>query len=289
VFPNALTAPVTGITAGASTLDVLSPKLKTPYSEQATIAVERQLAKDMVLTVSGIFSRGVDLYGTQDANAPALGAPFTYKIDDANGNQVGTYTTQVYLNPRPNPAFGAIYTLTNGVSSWYDGLAVTFDKKFSHGFQGLVSYTWSHAIDDGQGSSTNAVFGFSDAAWIYNGQYAFDKGASYNDQRQRLVVSWIWAPEFTRSTSAFAKYVVNNWQLSNITSITTGHPSGSETIHLNDTPVTGCSTAPMPSMDSTELPCSVPGCEYALYAGVPAGELPPDQEHPLPRENMKLG
>jgi len=52
VFPNALTAPVTGITAGASTLDVLSPKLKTPYSEQATIAVERQLAKDMVLTVS---------------------------------------------------------------------------------------------------------------------------------------------------------------------------------------------------------------------------------------------
>ena len=38
-----------------------SPNLKTPYSEQATVAVERQLAKDMVLTVSGIFSRGVNL------------------------------------------------------------------------------------------------------------------------------------------------------------------------------------------------------------------------------------
>ncbi len=44
-FPNALAAPLTGITAGASTLDILSPKLKTPYSEQATIAVERQLSK----------------------------------------------------------------------------------------------------------------------------------------------------------------------------------------------------------------------------------------------------
>ena len=58
--------------------------------------MERQLAKDMVFTVSGIFSRGVNLYGTQDINAPGLGAPFTYTIDNATGQQVGTYTTQVY-------------------------------------------------------------------------------------------------------------------------------------------------------------------------------------------------
>jgi len=108
VFPNALSGPLTGLTQGASTLDVLSPKLKTPYSEQATIAVERQIGKDMVLTVSGIFSRGVNLYGTEDINAPALGAPFTYTIDDANGNKVGTYTTGVYTGARPNPNFGAI-------------------------------------------------------------------------------------------------------------------------------------------------------------------------------------
>ena len=74
-FPNVLASPLTSVTQSASTLDVMSPKLKTPYSEQATVAVERQLSKDMVLTVSGIFSRGVNLYGTQDINAPALGDP----------------------------------------------------------------------------------------------------------------------------------------------------------------------------------------------------------------------
>ena len=83
VFPNALAAPVTGLTSGASTLDVLSPKLKTPYSEQAEVTVERQLSKDMVVTVSGIFSHGVNLWGTQDINAPALGAPFTYTLSGA--------------------------------------------------------------------------------------------------------------------------------------------------------------------------------------------------------------
>ncbi|HUA87729.1 MAG TPA: TonB-dependent receptor [Bryobacteraceae bacterium] len=240
-FPNALSGPVTGITQGASTLDVLSPKLKTPYSEQATIAVERQLAKDMVVTVSGIFSRGVNLWGTQDINAPALGAPFTYIIDNATAQQVGSYTTQVYTGARPNPNFGAIYEETNGVNSWYDGLVVEFEKRFSHGFQSSASYTWSHEIDDGQGvgSTNNNIFGFSDSTWTYNGLYGFDKGSGALDQRHRLVYAFVWAPTFWHSSSLFAKYVVNNWQLSSITTLQSGRPAGSLTIHMNDTPVAG--------------------------------------------------
>ena len=41
------------------------------------------------------------------------------------------------------------------------------------------------------------------------------------------------------SNSLFAKYVVNNWQLSSITTLMSGRPTGSLTIRLNDTPVTG--------------------------------------------------
>jgi TonB dependent receptor len=239
VFPNALAAPLTTIVGGASTLDVLSPNLKTPYSEQGNIAVERQLSKDMVLTVSGIFTHGVNLYGTQDINAPALGAPFTYTINNASGAAVGTYTTGVYTGARPNPNFGAIYEMTNGVSSFYDALAINFQKKLSHGFQAQASYTWSHEIDDGQGSSTNAVFGFSDAVWTYNGNYGFDKGSGLIDQRHRVVFSFVWAPTLTHSTNLFAKYLINNWQLSSITTLQSGRPAGSLTIHLNDTPVPG--------------------------------------------------
>ncbi len=239
VFPNALAAPLTTITQGASVLDVLSPHLKTPYSEQATVAVERQLSKDMVVTVSGVFSKGVNLWGTQDINAPPLGAPFTYTIDNASGVAVGSYTTGVYTGARPNPNFDAIYEQTNGVSSWYDAAVITFNKRFSHGFQAQASYTWSHEIDDGQGAATNAIFGFSDSLWTYNGNYGFDKGSGSLDQRQRFVYSFVWAPTFSRSNNAFAKYVINNWQLSSITTIMSGRPTGSETIHMNDTPVTG--------------------------------------------------
>jgi hypothetical protein len=239
VFPNALAAPLTTITQGASTLDVLSPKLKTPYSEQASIAVERQLSQDMVVSVSVIFSKGVNLWGTQDINAPALGAPFTYTIDNTSGQAVGSYTTQVYTGARPNPNFGAIYLQTNGVSSSYNAAVITFNKKFSHGLMAQASYTWSHEIDDGQGAATNAIFGFSDSQWIYNGNYRNDKGSGSLDQRQRFVYTFVWTPTFSHSDNLFAKYLLNNWQLSSITTIMSGRPTGSETIHMNDTPVTG--------------------------------------------------
>src|SRR5208283_4862670 len=76
----------------------------------------------------------------------------------------------------------------------------------------------------------------SDALWTYNGIYGFDKGSGALDQRQRFVYSFVWSPTFTHSSNAFAKYVVNNWQLSSITTIQSGRPTGSLTIHMNDTP-----------------------------------------------------
>ena len=288
-FPNALAAPITSITSGASVLDVLSPKLKTPYSEQATVTVERQLTRDLVVSLSGIFSRGVNLLGTQDINAPALGTPFTYSIVGAPSNYPTSYTTQVYnTTVRPNSNFAAIYEETNGVSSWYDGFTASVVKKFSHNFQADASYTWSHEIDDGQGAATNAIFGFSDALWTYNGQYGFDKGSGALDQRQRFVTSFVWSPVFTTSTSAFAKYFINNWQLSSITTIQSGRPSGSPTVKLNDTPTTMLYSADALNgfNGNFRVPFLPVNSLYTPWVETENARL--TKNIPLPRENMHL-
>lgn len=123
-------------------------------------------------------------------NSDPLGPYFTYLIQGSGLPPTfpTAYATQVYTGPRPNPNFGAIYELGNGVSSWYDGLVASLEKRFSHGLQGNVSYTWSHEIDDdqGQGSSSSNIFGFSDSNWTYNGDYGFDKGSGLLDQRQAV-------------------------------------------------------------------------------------------------------
>src|SRR5579875_2717048 len=238
-FPNALASPPTGASVAASSLQFTAPGLKTPYSEQASLAAERQIGRDMALTVSGIWSRGVNLFGVTDLNAPALGPAFTYTIDNASGTPVGTYTTNVYLNPRPNTHYGAVLETTNGVSSFYDALVVSLEKRFSHGIQWLASYTWSHEIDDGQGAATNAIFFSTASPWTYDGNYGFDKGSGALDQRHRLVYSFVWTPTFTHANGAFFKYVVNNWQFSSITTLSSGRNAGPVQIRMTDTPVAG--------------------------------------------------
>ena len=236
VFPNTLAvAPANGSISAAS-LQYLEPGIKTPYTEQGNLGIQRQLAKDVAVNISYLWSRGVQLPGVRDMNLPAISSQtFTYTIDDAGGNAVGSYTTPVYLGTRPNKSFGGIYQDENGVNSYYNALAVGLTKAFSYGLTGQLSYTWSHQIDDGQsyGESTNNLFGSNANYWTVNGDYKENKSSGNLDQRQRFVLSWGWAPTFTHRGGAFFKYVVNNWQISSITSISTGWPY-SVSIKVND-------------------------------------------------------
>jgi carboxypeptidase family protein/TonB-dependent receptor-like protein len=241
-FPNILSAIPTGASVSATTIQFAAPNWKTPYSEQGTFAVEREVAKDIAVTASYIWSRGVQLYGVRDLNLPTLGTVTkTYVIDDANNNQIGTFTTPVYTGTRPDTRYGGIYQDENGVTSSYNALAVQAQKRFSHGLQADLAYTWSHEIDDGQGygQATQNLYLSNANAWLLNGNYKADKGNGLEDQRHRFVLAWIWAPTFTHGGGAFNKYVVNNWQLSTITTINSSRPYTSPTIRVTDTPVTG--------------------------------------------------
>jgi hypothetical protein len=237
VFPNVLAAPPTGATVSASTIQFAAPNLKTPYSAQSNITLQRELSKDMVLSVSGIASRGIHLMGTVDVNAPTPTSTYTYTVANAGGTIPSTFTVPLYAGARPNPAFGAVYENTNGVDSVYDALAVTLTKRFTHGIQMLASYTWSHEIDDGQEQASNAIF-FSTFNDTYNGNNSFERGSGWLDQRSRFVHSFIWAPTVTHSGSAFAKYMLNGWQVSAITTLQSGRPYSSADISVLSAPTT---------------------------------------------------
>src|ERR1035438_4057918 len=157
-FPTILPSAPTGASLGAATIQFAAPNLKTPYSAQGNLTLERQVTPDILLSVSGIFSRGIHLLSSVDLNANAPTSSFTYTINNTSGQSVGTFTTPIYTSPRPNTAFGSVIENTNGIDSVYDGLAVTLNKSFTHGLQMLGSYTWSHEIDDGQGQASNAIF-----------------------------------------------------------------------------------------------------------------------------------
>ncbi|HXK03834.1 MAG TPA: carboxypeptidase regulatory-like domain-containing protein [Verrucomicrobiae bacterium] len=225
VFPT-LVPSASGLPSGSVTLEFADPQsFRAPYAQQGTVALEHQFTRDIAMTVSYIWSRGIGLFTQRDLNLGNPVGPYTYTIQDAAGNNVSTYTTPVFvIGNRVDPRYAKILQVENGGQSWYNGLAVQVEKRFAHGFMAQMNYTWSHAIDDAnqQGASWNISSTFNNAT--FNGNYPLDKGSSTLDQRHRFVLNWIWRPTFTKSTSTFARYFVNGWELSAITTLASAHP-----------------------------------------------------------------
>jgi outer membrane receptor protein involved in Fe transport len=223
-FKNILSG-IGSIPAQSVSLEYADPKsFRAPYSQQGTLALEHQFTRDIVVTASYIWSRGIAIFTQRDMNLGAPSAPYTYTILDAAGNNVGAYATPLFTKPFPDSRYGKILQVENGGQSWYNALALQVQKRFSHGLTGQVNYTWSHALDDAdmQGASWNISSGFNNAT--FNGNYPLDKGSSTLDQRHRLSVNWLWKPVVTTSTSTFAKYFVNGWEISGITTVASAHP-----------------------------------------------------------------
>jgi outer membrane receptor for ferrienterochelin and colicin len=243
VFPNIFPSGTTGLPSGTVNLTYASPDFHNPYSQQGNVSLERELTRNLGLTVSYIWSRGIGIWTQRDMNLGAAAPAVTYKIQDASGNQVGTYSTPVYITGnKVDTRYGKILQVENGGQSWYNGMAVQLRKRMSHGLTANVSYTWSHAIDDAdqQGASWNI-------GWNYNnvttpGDYRADRGSSTLDQRHRMVISFVWEPKFDESKLGHARYLVNGWQLSTITTLASAHPS-SATVNVSGTQFTGVSLA----------------------------------------------
>jgi uncharacterized protein YfaP (DUF2135 family) len=239
IFPNVV-ASASSVPAGTINLTYADPHFHNPYSEQSTFAIERRLPWGMDMTASTVYVRGVGLITSPDVNLSAPTLTGTYTIDNTAGQAVGTFTTPIWTAANKiDSRFAHIYEVGNGGESWYAAATLQVRKQMAHGFTGQLSYTWSHAIDDAQQSGASNTITYSQSS-TYNGNFLNDKGTSGTDQRQRLVVNWLWAPTFTKSTGAFARYFVNGWQLSSITTIGTALPA-TGTISVSGTQFTGAS------------------------------------------------
>lgn len=229
VYPNNL--PSTSFTPPAGTVDitVADKNLRNPYTQQANVGIEREITSTMSLNVSYLWSRGVRLYGVRDLNVGPLGAPVTYKIVDQTGTQTGTYTTATYRTPRPDTRYRRVNQVENPGLSYYDGLAVQLNKRLSHNFQAGLAYTWAHAIDLNQSNADNNIFFSSGPTSFINGDFASEKGSAASDVRHRLVINSVWMPVFTKSNGVLARYLINNWQLSQVTTLQSARPVNSTT------------------------------------------------------------
>jgi hypothetical protein len=216
-------------------INTFNSNLSTPYSMNFNFNIQREFPANTVLTLGYVGALGRHLYRAYDANfitaagqAACLANPAcvasasaqhlnfpSHAVAGANVAQCGT----------TNNPFGACFggvgqQYTDGTSN-YSAFQVNVNKGMTHGLQLLISYTWSHAIDNGSGLENSGFGGRGTNILVPS----LNVGDSGNDARQRLVLGYVYAIPSLHHVVAWAPdRVFGGWKISGITTLQSGFP-----------------------------------------------------------------
>ncbi len=99
-------------------------------------------------------------------------------------------------------------------SSTYHGLATQVTRRFTKGLQGVLAYTYSHNIDDATAEVFSTVLAPRRAQ---NSQdIAADRANSILDHRHRVTMTLIYDEPYFKSSNAFLKNTLGNWEIAPI-------------------------------------------------------------------------
>ncbi len=270
-FPGYLLQAPSSLSGGTSNVTYADPNLATPYTEQADLTVEQKIDSKTSLDVAYLWNTAVKFLTRKDDNLKAPTSDFTYRILNDQGQQVGTYTTPVYTASYNDPRYAVLNHIYNGGRVFYDGLVVSVNRRQSRNTEFSLAYTWSHAIDYGQGtgSGTDNIYYTDPSVTVLNGNQKFEKGNSPLDQRHRLVASGLVSLPRHSYGSHFVSAIANGWQVSGIETYAT--PQGVD-------PQVVVSGQPFANANSS-----------ATLSGIGIGFASTQRVPFLPRSSVKLG
>jgi hypothetical protein len=135
-------------------------------------------------------------YGTQVALAHLAGYPTGFGV--------------------PVP-FNSVDAQLSDANSWYNALTINMQKRFSHGFELLSSYTWSHSIDTG--TDLQSTLEPQDSRFPN-----LEKANSVNDQRHRWVTSAVFMTRAPKSGDSAWRHFLGGFTFAPLIEVSSGRP-----------------------------------------------------------------
>lgn len=111
------------------------------------------------------------------------------------------------------PVFSSIFAQDTIANSSYNSLQASLDKRFAHGLQFTLAYTFSKSFDEA--SSFEGIVNPIDQR--------LSRSLSSFDARHRIVLSYYWELPGPKYNGA-KKQILNGWALSGVTTLQTGFP-----------------------------------------------------------------
>ncbi len=124
--------------SGNVTLD--NPDRVIPYTDQLSAGFERQLSRDMSVNVDYVHAFGRDQF---------------IQLNQNPGFRISTARTARVVRPDPN-FVSNVFTYVNEGRTDYDSLLVGIEKRYTHGYQFRISYTYSNSRGNTSGNGAPA-------------------------------------------------------------------------------------------------------------------------------------
>jgi hypothetical protein len=218
---------------------------KTPTVEEWRLSVERQLSRNMSLTVAYLGSHGYHGLLSVDPNTIPAGICANASGCLAGGSAYtaancptpaactvpqgarfipgGPAFATSTVNLRPNPYLTAgFFWLTEGNTS-YNALQVDVVRRLSRGLQFRADYTWSKNLD--MNSGLTVAQAQNQPQMILNrNDPRLDWGPSALNVASQASLSMTYDLPFGKSTSGVAGKLVRGWQVNAITTLLSGFP-----------------------------------------------------------------
>ena len=238
VTATTCTAPPEALSHLSADIAAFAANYRTPSVQQASISIEREVARRVIATVSYLHVHGQNLIRSRDVNLPPPTDVQYPVFDGSDVNLLGYYNVDTFstwqlsrsltcpfppcINPlnRPIPQLGSINQFDTTGSSLYDGLTVSLQRRMTSGVYFRMGYTWAHAIDNGQ----DALVAGRPASVQNTFSTKSEKASSVTDQRQRLVLSWIAEPNPVGRSHGILSALLDDWRFSSVATIGTGRP-----------------------------------------------------------------
>jgi hypothetical protein len=181
------------------TRTVVADDFRSPYADQFSLELQRQMTDHLVVRVGYVGTRGHDLYQTLDGNP-----------------------RQPFSTTRVDPTRGVIRLRANAARSWYDSLQVSAEQRVYKGFSAGLHYTFSRYLD-----TASEIFNISNAevAVAQNSfDIAADKGRSSYDRPHRLTGNFVWELPVLREQRGFLGKIFGGWQVNSSFTFQSGSP-----------------------------------------------------------------
>jgi len=223
-YTNAIYTTPTGGGTAAPSIYVFADNFQNPRVQQGNLGVEYAIDKNTSISLNYLRVKADHLQRTGDVN---LGATTPQTITDVTTGQ--TFAYDRYLGARPYAAFARISEFQSNAGSNYNGMTAELKRRFSSSFQGAISYTWGHVIDNAPDATAVVPFSSGDDAKIsmYSLNPNFDRGSGVNDQRQRFVGNFVWDLNYGKNLPKVAHALASGWTISGILQAAAGQPYSS--------------------------------------------------------------